>query len=300
VTVLGASEISRRLDEIFVPGTSNPTMVHAAKYYLTLGDRLLILPDNKRYFERYGSARRKPFTLKPGQTAFVSTLERLTMPLDLAGIFGPTSGLSNQGIFFFGGMLVDPGFGRGPDGTVDEDDPMPLSFYLANVGDNSLELRPGHDRIASIAFLPVEAHSDSPRRHRHWSTHPDSASPADALRLARDEIFDSNEPPSRVLGLVAEVTEVGKSLDKLEASVNQVVLFGVILLATTLVAVITSITLDKQPNVPGLSPESWLDVTKAVGVVIVEIAVLVSLFYVAVLGFAGLLGLRKRKSFISD
>lgn len=299
MSVLGGATIASRLDEIFADGTGDPEMVRAAKYYLTLGDRVLILPDGKRVWEN-GRPHRRAFTLNPGETALVSTKERLSMPLDLAGIFGPTFGLSNHGIFFFGGMLVDPGYGRDRNGEVGSRDPMPLTFYLANVGASSLQLKPGKDRIASISFLSVEGSTVSPAQLARGSADPDTMSPSDRMREEREEIFLSKELPGKALGLVGEITDIGKSLDKLEASVNQVVLFGVILLATTLVAITTTLALDGDPGAPSFKSMDWLETSAAVGVVVVEVMILVGLFYVTVLGVAKILGLRKRKSRLAD
>jgi hypothetical protein len=298
VGVLGGEKISSRLQEIFGE-TGDPDAIRAAKYYLTLGEDLLILPNGDRVWGKGNPRRRRSFTLNPGDTALVSTKERLSVPLDLAGIFGPTFALSNGGIFFFGGMLVDPGFGCGRDGKVGPKDPLPLTFYLANVGASSIQLKPGEDHIASISFLPVEGSAVPPTPRYLRPTDPKAKSPSDRMREEREEIFLSKEPPGRALGLVSEVTEIGKSLDKLEASVNQVVLFGVILLATTLVAIMTTLALDKDPGAPSFKSMDWLETSATVGVVVVEIAILVGLFYLSVLAAARIFGLRKRKSHLS-
>jgi deoxycytidine triphosphate deaminase len=147
--------IEERFDEIFDPGTADRSKVRAAKYYLTLGHEFLILPDNRRYGEN--TPCRRGFVLEPGQTALVSTKERISIPVDLSAIFGPVFDLSDSGILFFGGMLIDPGFGGFVEGNEHwHPKPEPLSFYLANVGSQAYPLHPGTDRIASIAFIPLE------------------------------------------------------------------------------------------------------------------------------------------------
>jgi hypothetical protein len=63
-----------------------------------------------------------------------------------------------------------------------------------------------------------------------------------------------------------------------------------------LVAVLSSLVIDKRPDAPTLAPISWLDATKTVGALVFEIAVLVAAFYGIVQGAAKLRGLKKRRS----
>jgi deoxycytidine triphosphate deaminase len=289
--VLSDGEILDRLGEIFLPGTASPRMIGPAKYYLTLGEEGLILPGGKRY-PLGQKTLTKSFTLDPGQTALVSTRERLTMPFTLSGIFGPTSTLSSTGIFFFGGMLVDPGFGRDLVDGEERENAIPLSFYLANVGADTIQLRPGEERIASIAFLHVNPPSEQSRPH--YRIDPTDRRPGVRFKRELDQLFESDEAPGRVLGQVGEVSELSREVDKLKTSVNQVVLFGVILLATTLVAVVSSLIIEKSSDKP-LAKSSWLDVTKAVGVVIGEIAVVVILFFLLTQAITSWLGRRRRR-----
>jgi deoxycytidine triphosphate deaminase len=283
VTVLGSAEIDARLDDIFSQGTADPRRIRAAKYDLTLGERVLILPDGKRYWETKGYPRRRPFTLNQGETALVSTKERLTMPLDLAGIFGPTFGLSNLGIFFSGGMLVDPGFGRSPEGVAE---PISLTFHLTNISEEPLQLRPDIDRIASISFFPVMGSTALS------GPDPAASSATQRMKEERDEIFDSNDLPSRSVYAIKEVADIGKSLDKVKASVEQVVLFGVILLSTTLVAIMATLVVNE--NSDGLATMTWLETGGAIGAAICEIALLVGLFYAIIPITAKLFGRRRR------
>lgn len=233
MSVLGDRDISRRLDEIFEKGTADLARVRGAKYYLTLGNRFLILPSGRRYpdAETGSPARCRPFALKPGQTALISTKERLAMPGDLSGIFGPSLNLSDNGILFFGGMLVDPGFGFSKESWGWKRTPEPLSFYVANVGSDTFQLRPGEERIASIAFLKVSDPRDEPQFE------------VSTAREVRNEMFDAsrNDPPDRPLGLVEDISQIRERVDRFEASTKQLVLFGVIVLAVTLFAAMVSL-----------------------------------------------------------
>jgi deoxycytidine triphosphate deaminase len=234
VSVLSDRSIEGRFDEIFESGTADPENIRAAKYYLTLGDRFLILPGGERFGEE-GAPCRKGIVLMPGQTALVSSREKISIPVDLSAIFGPIFDVSDSGILFFGGMLIDPGFGGRIEGEGWVRDPEPLSFYLANVGSKPYSLHPGRDRIASIAFQevkrPHKAHK-FPERLR-----------ADTARNVRAELFDPkiDRPTDQALGLVEDIREMRQRVDKFEASTKQVVTFGVIVLAVTLFAALVSL-----------------------------------------------------------
>jgi deoxycytidine triphosphate deaminase len=284
MAVLGDKGISEKFEEVFKEGTASRDQIRAAKYYLRLGDRHLILPDGKRYFgeEDDGPARCRPFALKPGETTLVTTKEKLAMPPNLSGIVGPVFDLTDNGILFFGGMLIDPGFGmRRKDDTEWEKEYEPLSFYLANVGSEPIQLRPGRDKVASIAFLQVsEAHE--------FEKFPKSFETTSA-RLAREELFDPRrqDAPDRALGLVEDISDIRHRVEKFEASTQQVVLFGVIVLAITLFTAIVTLTVN-DPSTAKVSSLELGDVTKTVGLAVVEITVLVIVFYIAVSAFVRL------------
>jgi deoxycytidine triphosphate deaminase len=277
VSVLGDRDISRRFDEIFEEGTAAAERIRAAKYDLTLGDRLLILPDGRRYSDDpHGRPRQRPFVLEPGQSVLISTRERISMPTDLSGILGPAFDLSDEGILFFGGMLVDPGFGLRKEGERWVRFPEPLSFYLANVGSGPLQLRPGGQRVASIAFLEVT----NARTVQEF----DSRFETTTARKVRAELFDPKcEDPPPSLGLVRDISELDHRVDKFEASTFHVVVFGVIVLAVTLFAAIVSLVVS-EPAAPVVSDLEIKEVLLVVGLVVLELLGIVAVFYLAMPG----------------
>ena len=132
-------------------------------------------------------------------------------------------------MLFFGGMLVDPGYG------LQEDNGEPLYFHIANVGAEPLVLRPGTDAVASIAFLEVNAPPSEELRD------PEKFGVV-APKKAKDELFgwDSKNEPTGALALVEDQRELGDRLSRLEATLGHVVMLGVVVLAVTLLAAITS------------------------------------------------------------
>lgn len=280
MSVLGDRDIASRFDEIFESDTADRTNIRAAKYYLTLGDRFLILPSGKRFGES-GRPCRKGFVLQPGQTALVSTRERLSIPVDLSAIFGPIFDLSDSGILFFGGMLVDPGFG----GVVNDNGwckaPEPLSFYMANVGSQPYAMHPRQDHIASIAFVEVTGPYMASEFEKRLET--------STARDVRAELFAeaSDAPPDKALGLVEDVRDMRQIVDKFEASTKQIVQFGVIVLAITLFAAIVSILVSEGGKQIVLSLSLKDTLAAAAAMIAVPIGFTVA-FYVFVCGLVKL------------
>lgn len=270
MSILGRDAILQRFDEIFPDGEAKKANVKAAKYYLTLSKSFLILPNGERYDGENECGR--SVVIEPGQTAYVSSAERVLIPPDLTGIIGPRFSIVEQGIFFFGGMLVDPGWGA-KHGTGE-----PLSFNIANLGRLPLEIRPGEDFIASLAFLEVE--KESHRRRRRRRSPALEGDPTEKAIRVREELFSSKGMTPSALGLVEDLGDIRKEVDQLQASVNQVVLFGVIVLAATLFAGLIAAILGSSGNSGAeLSAGSLREVGWSFGVVVAVVALLVTLFY---------------------
>lgn len=269
MSVLGRKAILDRLDELFPVG-AKPENVKAAKYYLTLGKSYLIMPNGKRFRDRDRSRR---IIVRPGQTAFLSTAEHIVMPDDLVGIIGPRFNSAELGILFFGGMLVDPGWGK------NARQGQPLSFNIANVGRFPLELRPGQDAIASVAFLDLRD--------------PQPESPVDAttdrpIELREELLSEKKKRPIAALGLVEDLGQIREQVDRMQASLKTVVLFGVVVVAATLFAAIIAaiLTISDQSNSDQISSESWEAIGRALGITVGGSLVVVAFFYL----FAALLG----------
>lgn len=225
-------EIEERFKEIFRSGGSTEN-IRAAKYYLTLGNAYLVLPTGTKCPPE--KPRQSPFTIAPGQSAIVSTLEHIVMPSNLIGILGSRFDNAEHGMLFFGGMLVDPGYGLKPGERPSHSGGEPLTFTIGNVGNKTIELRPGEDRVASIAFLSLrEPIPLEELRNRFLVT-----KPATTRREYMQTVKRRKRPP-QPLGFVQELKELRSEVDKVKASVEQVILFGVIVLAATLCAAVTT------------------------------------------------------------
>jgi deoxycytidine triphosphate deaminase len=238
VTVLSGDEIERRLrasaaagkDEIFRDGTWTEKRLRNAAYDLRIARDLLILPDGTRYWEgspEGRTARSRPFQLKPEQVAFVSTVEELCMPPDLAGNLAPRFRRALEGVMVIGGMLVDPGYeGR-------------LHFQLANIGSEPFEIRPGETSVAALQILPVENYSTKARKiFTSDDLLTELFDPAARESLPPLAFFPRVKKLRRKMRLVeGRLDDQGIELDSTKRSTDQLVVFGMFLIAITLFTV---------------------------------------------------------------
>jgi dCTP deaminase len=134
----------------------DPEFLGGAKYDLRMADTGMVLPNGKVIEAEPPTPHTTMVLLQPGETIFVSTLERLRMPTDLVGNMSIKGDLSRQGVLSLTGLIVDPGYSRGPSGDGR------LHFRLANLGAQPVALTPGRTAIASIQFLPLSAETTPP------------------------------------------------------------------------------------------------------------------------------------------
>ncbi len=206
------------------------------------------------------------------------------MPANLVGILGSRFESAEQGVLFFGGMVVDPGYGLS---TEDRDmanaKGQPLTFTIGNVGNKPIELRPGVDAVASIVFHTLTQairENDLLDRDKYLITQP---------AKNRSEYMGNKKKKLRKLpaplGFVQELSEVRKEVDRARASTEQVVLFGVIVLAVALCASLVGAML-----VVSAETESKLEIegslATTLGIVGGAIVLVIAFFYVALKLFA--------------
>jgi deoxycytidine triphosphate deaminase len=234
--VLGRAEVERLLSEgaagrekVFVRGTWDRNQFRLAAYDLRIACDYLITPKGKRYWPagKEGNQRlERPFRIEPGEVAFVSSVEELRMPDDLAANIAVQFRSALKGILVMGGLLVDPGYhGR-------------LHFQLANLGDEDFTIVPGETSVAAVQFLPVIGKVAIEEKA------PDS----DAL--LKGLFYDDAEDPLPPLAFfsstvtakdeIATVREIAERQDSevraTKLSTDQLVVFGVFLISASLLA----------------------------------------------------------------
>jgi deoxycytidine triphosphate deaminase len=256
---------------IFDAGSWRTDHVRATGYDLTLAEDLLVIPERSgepsvAVFPR-GSARATDILLAPGDTALAASQERIHMPWDCGGIIGPKFSLAARGLLVLTGIAIDPGYGlqRDSHGWIPVPDQR-LHFVLANVGSDTIALRPKEERLACIQFFLVEPLEPSQRR------------PIASLGfLAHDEFFESKPPLEAGLVFFKNVRDISERVDaalaaatrtkeevevlasrveKVEGGSNFVVVFGVYLVTVTVVGIAVSLILqavERFPRHPSLA-----------------------------------------------
>jgi deoxycytidine triphosphate deaminase len=251
------------LDEgmLFKPGSWSRKSVRAAKYDLRLSGDLLIRPDNV-FVSTQHPGDGKPFVLEPGQTALISTMERLVVPPELAGIIGPRLATSDTGLYIFGGMLIDPGFGYVWNDAKDEwsAEGRPLVFHAANLGQKPVPMIPGIQRIASLSFITV----DSPYDRKNFPQDLQTTS-ADELIL---EVRKEQDTRPYALGFLAELEKLNTKVDKIDVGARQLNLFGTIVVLAALFGAIVSVLFGLTKDGGSQVDLTWGSVAVVCGIVL--------------------------------
>ncbi|HEX6687064.1 MAG TPA: hypothetical protein VF085_00190 [Solirubrobacterales bacterium] len=257
--MLARNEICKRLvspdaeKQIFRPHSWELSQVRGAAYDVRIAPDFLITPDGTRYWpgapERF-QKRDAAFPLKRGDGAFVSSVEQLSMPWDLAGNIAPKFRFALAGLLIMGGMLVDPGYGRVQleDGTwVPKEEGARLHFQLANIGAETIWIAPNEDSIAAIQLVALEG---DPQREIREGVEGDVADlkVPSSDRLLQNLFYAGADEPfeplaffSSTAGLEERVEKLNTSVEKGKArieagerSTDRLVVFGVFLIAITL------------------------------------------------------------------
>jgi deoxycytidine triphosphate deaminase len=218
-----------RAGRLIVLETFRADSLHAASYDVMIARDGLILPNGREIPPgRVGSlsARWRPVVLEAGDTAVFSTQELFRMPEDVAGNLSIKNRLAVEGLTLLSGLLVDPGYGV--DETTDDEHGCRLFLHVANAGTQPILLTPGEDAIARIQFLPVVG-----GRWEH-------------RKRARASRWGEQQQAS--LGFLTEMKELKERVKTTSARSEQVVLFGVIVLAVALIGAIFSTILSIVTN----------------------------------------------------
>jgi deoxycytidine triphosphate deaminase len=248
--LLAGSTLREALDHrVFVPGTWDPANVRGAGYDIRLSATGMIVPtgrddDATQYFGPK-KPRQLPLILEPGQTAVVSSEERFCLDFDIAGNIGLKFSLAAQGLLVLTGMALDPGFGRQLEDSgawVAMADQC-LHFVLANVGANPVVLTPGRERIAFLQLFEIEPVTPAAIPSLGWNALSESlfdpSSTTETVRPGGLAYFRNvKDIAVKVDKLERDVQIASASVDKIEKASNYVVVFGVFLVATTILGLV--------------------------------------------------------------
>ena len=245
--ILSGAAIRQRLGQgqIFKNGTWDEDSIKEASYALRVASDGLLL----------GGKRFKPdkdfvgdsIEIRPGEIAILSTVERLEMPPDLVGKLGIRFDYASQGLTGLMGIQVDPNFGWGHDGER-------LYIRVANLGNEPVPIDVGADLFTfELHELTEELPKPSSPRLGMWHRLQD---------VLGDQDNASWSFVTRVQDNVEKTQEsLGKELESARAEMRDhlqpLVLFGIFLLAVTILGVALSVIVAVR-NTPEVSVPGWV------------------------------------------
>jgi len=246
--VLNGDQILERLEqrepgpEIFLPESWRRDQIRSAGYDLRVDGDVRAM--NKKIFPN-GRHVGEFLYLEPGDSAFVLSRERFIMPWDLAGNLGLRFRFAREGLSVLTGLLVDPGYGLVPDGDEWKREGAALHFFLVNIGAEKISIRLGEegDGVLSMQFLETK-----PTEQRKKVSAPDDVAPAAALGVYREIGIlekrmkkEKQKTQNRLGELKSEVESLRAIVETTRSATENIVVFGVFLLAVTLIGVSVTI-----------------------------------------------------------
>lgn len=218
MAILGTDEIASRLEagEVFDRNTWDSACIKEASYALRLArDGFVVDGEPCSPGNTYTGSELR---IKPGRIAVLSTFEKLNMPGDLSGKIGLRLDFAALGLVGLMGIQVDPFYGRG---SVDGR----LYIRVANMGNETIRLQP-MDEVFNLelhetkgAIRPELPKEDTWKRMQ---------------RLVRGQRYPS----------WTYITRIEREARRTEDRWRPLFLFGVVLIAVTILSVSISALLN--------------------------------------------------------
>lgn len=232
-------DILQRSERIFSKGSWSQAQLKGSGYDLRLAGDLLVIPPGPSDpgHVRFGRGETKPsFTLAPGDSAVISTMEECTFDFDISAIIGPKFGLASEGLLTLQGMAAHPGYGREERGGkwVPKEYGERLYFIIVNVGPDYVTLQEGQ----AIAFLQIFEVEPPVKKAPVKNIGLDglsglfrtgSSGSDGGLRYFR-MVRDMQE---KVAAIETKVSYAENAVDRVANTSNMIVVFGVFLVSTT-------------------------------------------------------------------
>ena len=217
--VLTGNEIKRRANEIFSNDSCNDGSFEEASYDLRVATDTYIRVGGVMYSPDRNPYKEPVIVINPGELAMLPTVESFNMPKDLVGSLKIKFSHSRKGLTPLFGPKVDPYFGRG---HKDER----LFLWVSNLGTEPVMIR-REERVFNIQFHTLAG--DSPDFIKKEPIGPQIES--EALNLGSEPYLGfMNEMRERV------TNDLNDRLSRVEHGTSQVVLFGIFLIASALLA----------------------------------------------------------------
>jgi deoxycytidine triphosphate deaminase len=260
-TLLSGEELLDILREdgeshIFLKGTWRESQIKGAGYDLRMAGNLLVYPKSPGSSEvaivKADAEPRSRITLDPGDTALVSTMERFCMDFDVSAQLGPKFKWAAQGLLILHGMVAHPGYGREliNDMWIPKKDER-LYFIVANVGPDEIVIKQGEAILCAQFFRVQRARSPRPIENFGFDylTERLFGSRGDSGGLAY--FRDVRDLRAEVGELRGEVSDLDKTIERVRSVTDNVVVFGVFLVSTTILGVVLVTLINLIESAPG-------------------------------------------------
>ncbi len=253
--ILSGTAIRGRLEngEIFVPGTWDEGCIKEASYTLRVArDGMHI---NGKAYSPGKDFPQETISIKPGNIGILSTVERFNMPKDLVGHQGIRFNYAAQGLTGLMGIQVDPLYGAN---VPDER----LYLRFVNLSNDAVEIVPG-TAIFNIEFQKLWGEVDIESiAARHGRRPPMWTRILEQIANQRDAGWSYTTSVGEGLSAAKEDLDAAKknlsaAIDQTRKTFEPVVLFGVFLVATTLLGVSLAILVSVRDNNIGNIPD-WV------------------------------------------
>ena len=266
--ILGTSQILSRLGngDIFRESTWDWGSVKEASYALRVAGNGMIIGDSVVDPCDVEDSRSE-IEIEPGKIAVLSTVERLCMPSDLVGRLGVRLEFASKGLVGQMGMQVDPYYGCG------EDKDVRLYIKVANLGNKNVIVRP-FDRVFNIEFSLVEG-----------ARRPEGGKPDTWTRLTQS-VGDRHQDWTSITQIQSDLgaqsqgirNDLDMRLREIRDNQQAVVMFGVFLVAITILTVMVGVILNVKDTPSWVAHGGWIALIVFCGVATLAIAGFLTFF----------------------
>lgn len=216
--VLTGKEIKRRRGEIFKHRSWGDECFQEASYDLRVDTEPVLRIGGNLYED--GTYHETRMKIMPGEMALLPTMESFNMPEDLVGDIKIKFNHSRKGLTPLFGPKVDPYFGNGHSGGER------LYLWVSNLGLDPIHIKRG-DRVFTVQF------------HKLFGEAPCFEKKGSIRQTVAQEAVEMGTGQS--LGFIEEIEkrvklDLDNRLTRVEEGTGQVVIFGVFLVASALLA----------------------------------------------------------------
>ena len=241
--ILGKDAIRERLNngDVFRDGTWVEESIMEASYALRVASDGLILGGNRYKPDEHSIKGR--IEIEPGEIAILSTIERLNMPGDLVGKLGIRFDYASQGLTGLMGIQVDPYFGWGH-----EDER--LYIRVANLGNETVPIDPSA-KVFTFELHRVEGDVPVPAEPRlsMWYR---------LLEILTGQSHISWSSVTSVQQTAKDTQQqVRSAKEEIRDYLQPLVMFGIFLVAVTILGVALSVILSMR-NTPEVQVPGWV------------------------------------------